>query len=157
MPRRAMRLDLRRMSSCPSRVIEPLRFAKSPMIERMVVVLPAPLRPKSVTTSPALTSKVIPCRTWLSPYQACTSRTASCTSAMTRPHVRFNHLGVIGNLGVGPFSQNLAACQYRNPVRQIGDDGEVMLHHQYGAILGHPADERRGALDVFRSHTGHRF
>src|SRR5881394_2585763 len=102
--------------------MEPLRFARSPMIERMVVVLPAPLRPNRVTTSPALTSKVMPCRTWLSPYQACTSRTASCTSAMTGPHVSLNHLGVIGDLGVGSFSQNLAARQHCNSVGQIGDD-----------------------------------
>ena len=39
------------------------------MIAFSVVVLPAPLRPSRVTTSPRRTSKLTPCSTWLSPYQ----------------------------------------------------------------------------------------
>ena len=38
-----------------------------PMIERMVVVLPTPLRPMSAMHSPACTSSETPNRTWLSP------------------------------------------------------------------------------------------
>ena len=48
----------------------------SPMIERSVVVLPAPLRPSRVTISPFLTSKLSPCSALLSPYQAWRSRTS---------------------------------------------------------------------------------
>ena len=38
-----------------------------PMIDRMVVVLPTPLRPISAMHSPACTSSETPNRTWLSP------------------------------------------------------------------------------------------
>jgi hypothetical protein len=37
------------------------------MIERKVVVLPAPLRPMSVTTSPSPTVSETPCKMWASP------------------------------------------------------------------------------------------
>jgi hypothetical protein len=37
------------------------------MIERMVVVLPMPLRPRSVTASPACTESETPKSTWLVP------------------------------------------------------------------------------------------
>src|ERR1700748_1980683 len=58
--------------------MEPVRLPMIPMIDFSVVVLPAPLRPSSVTTSPAFTSNLIPCRMWDSPYQAsrfCTDST----------------------------------------------------------------------------------
>ena len=61
----------------PSNAIEPSRRGTMPMIDFSVVVLPAPLRPSSVTTSPAGTSNVTPCSTCDSPYQALSSRTAS--------------------------------------------------------------------------------
>ena len=38
-----------------------------PMMESRVVVLPAPLRPISVTTSPSPTVSDTPCRMWASP------------------------------------------------------------------------------------------
>src|SRR6185503_13386095 len=151
MPCRAMRLDLSRISSCPSYLIEPLRLASMPMMARMVVVLPAPLRPSSVTTSPALTSKFMPCRTWLSPYQPCTSRTASCASAMSRPHVGFHHLRVLGHFRVGALRQHLAARQHGVAFEQFGDHREVVLHHQHRAVLGDALDEGGGALDVLRA------
>ena len=60
-----------RTVSRPLNTIGPRRAAgTSPMIDFMVVVLPAPLRPSSVTTSPSATRKSTPCSTWLSPYQA---------------------------------------------------------------------------------------
>src|SRR5215472_6607471 len=110
------------MSSRPSSVIEPLRLASRPIIARMVVVLPAPLRPRSVTTSPAFTSKVMPWRMWLSPYQACTSRTASSwVSGMAGPHISFDDLRIGGDLGVGSLGQHLAAGEHRDAVREVGD------------------------------------
>src|SRR5262245_53059126 len=136
MPCRAMRLDLRPINSWPWNLIEPLRLASIPMMARMVVVLPAPLRPSKVTTSPAFTSKVMPCSTWLSPYQALRSRTLSCTSAMARPHVGFDDLGVLRDLGIVALGQNLAARQDGDPLRQVRDHRQVVLHHQYRAVLG---------------------
>ena len=68
-----------------------------PMIDFSVVVLPAPLRPSSVTTSPSKTSKVTPCRMWDSPYQACSSfdrqqRRACPDSGMADPEIGLAHV-----------------------------------------------------------------
>ena len=46
--------------SLPWNVMIPLPGRSSPEMVRSVVVLPAPLVPMSVTTSPSSTSKVIP-------------------------------------------------------------------------------------------------
>jgi hypothetical protein len=51
-PACAMSFEALRMSSWPSKRTEPVRLATIPMIDLSVVVLPAPLRPNSVTTSP---------------------------------------------------------------------------------------------------------
>ena len=58
MPARAISFDGRPISSRPSKRTEPVRWPTMPMIDFSVVVLPAPLRPSSVTTSPARTSKL---------------------------------------------------------------------------------------------------
>src|SRR5262245_53923062 len=153
MPSRAMRLGARPISSLPSKAIEPWRSPISPMMARMVLVLPAPLRPSSVTTSPALTSKVMPCSTWLSPYQPCTSRTESesWTSAMAdrvarvraRPHVSLDHPRILGHFGIWTFCQDLTPRQHSDTVGEIGNHREVVLDHQHGPVLGDAPDERR--------------
>jgi hypothetical protein len=48
------------------------------MIERMVVVLPTPLRPISETTWPGSTVKLMPNSTWLRPYDVWIDWTSSC-------------------------------------------------------------------------------
>ena len=86
---RAARSGWRR--ACRSRALRtrssPRAAGTIPMIDFSVVVLPAPLRPSSVTTSPAVTSNVTPCSTCDSPYQAFSSRTAS-SAARRRPVLR---------------------------------------------------------------------
>ncbi len=62
-----MRNEVSPRSSRPSKVIEPPCGGVIPMIERMVVVLPMPLRPSRVTTSPRRTSISTPNSTWLWP------------------------------------------------------------------------------------------
>ena len=52
MPALAILLEGQLIVSCPLKVIDPLRSATIPMIDLIVVVLPAPLRPSKVTTSP---------------------------------------------------------------------------------------------------------
>ena len=56
-----------RLMSRPSKVTRPRRGATMRMIERKVVVLPAPLRPSSATTFPAGTASDTPWMTWDSP------------------------------------------------------------------------------------------
>src|SRR5690606_29936905 len=110
------------------------------MMDFMVVVLPAPLRPRRVTTSPLRTSKFIPCRMWDSPYQECRSLTASSTPSaplplsIAGPHIRLDHFRILRHRLVIAFGQNLAAAQNGNGVRQFGDDTQIVLDHQDGAV-----------------------
>ena len=60
MPIRAILSEDARMMSWLLKRIEPVRLPMMPMIDFSVVVLPAPLRPSSVTTSPAFTLKLMP-------------------------------------------------------------------------------------------------
>src|SRR5262245_29227010 len=111
-----------------------------PMIDFSVVVLPAPLRPRSVTTSPANTSKVTPCRTWDSPYQAWRSSTARSGSAMAsiaRSQVGFDHLGIPRHAGVVALGDDLAAGEHRDGVGQVFHHAQVVLDHQDGAVGRH--------------------
>src|SRR5258707_15038729 len=133
-----------------------------PMIARKVVVLPAPLRPRSVTSSPSPTEKFIPCRMCDSPYQACRSATRSSSlckiavSGMAGPHIGLDDLGVLRNLRVGALCQDLSAGQDGDGVREIGDDREIMLDHQYRAIRRHRPDQRRDARNILLAKPGHR-
>ena len=68
---------LARPSRGPRRRPSPMRFSTMPMTDFRVVVLPAPLRPSSVTSSPRPISKPTPCRMCDSPYQACRPATLS--------------------------------------------------------------------------------
>src|SRR3954447_3451766 len=128
-----------------------------PMIDFSVVVLPAPLRPSSVTTSPALTSKVTPCRMWDSPYQACRSFTASSArsgadSFTARPHIGFAHFRVGRNSRVVAFRQHAPARQHGDAVGDAGDDAEIVLHHQHGAVRRDALDQRCDAVDILVPH-----
>src|SRR5580692_10806319 len=109
-----------------------------PMTDFSVVVLPAPLRPSSVTTSPAFTLKSMPCRMWDSPYQAsrfCTDNTGApepgagfvaaaviAASTMTGPQIGFLDALVLGQIGVVAFRKHMTARQHGDDVGQIGDD-----------------------------------
>src|SRR3954447_23006628 len=106
-----------------------------PITDFSVVVLPAPLRPSSVTTSPSFTWKLTPCRMCDSPYQACRSFTArTCapsafaaglvavfTSGMTGSQIGFLDPRVLGELGIIAFREHLPARQHRDDVGEIGD------------------------------------
>src|SRR5690349_12139275 len=110
-----------------------------PMIDLSVVVLPAPLRPSSVTTSPARTSKVAPCSTCDSPYQACRSSTASSApSGMAHSQIGLAHLGVGRDAGVVALGEHPAAREHRDAVAEVGDHAEIVLDHQHGAVGRHP-------------------
>ena len=54
-------------TSCPAKRIAPDRAGVSPMMERMVVVFPMPLRPIRATISPVETRSDMPNSTWLRP------------------------------------------------------------------------------------------
>src|SRR5579872_3994659 len=126
------------------------------MIAFNVVVLPAPLRPRSVTTSPAEIVNSTPCSACDSPYQAWRSRTASNGSAMTGPDIGFAHLGVRLHLRIGALSEDLAAGEHGVGVQEIGDHREIMLDHEHAPPLGHALDEPGDALDILAPEACHR-
>src|SRR5207249_3990110 len=123
-----------------------------------VVVLPAPLRPSSTTTSPALTSKVTPWSTWDSPYQACSPSTfrSGAVLAMADSEIGFAHTGVGRHRIVVAFRQDPPARQHRDPVGEIGNHAEIVLDHQHGAIGRNPLDQGADAPDVLVAHPRHR-
>src|SRR5450755_2289783 len=105
------------MVSLPSSFTEPLRWLTMPMIDFSVVVLPAPLRPSRVTTSPCATSKLTPCRICDSPYHDCRSRTLSiapdeAASGMRDSQVRLDHVRVLRDRGVVALRQHLSAREH---------------------------------------------
>src|SRR5712671_1477000 len=162
MPALAIRFEAWPMSSSPARLIEPRRLPTMPMIARRVVVLPAPLRPSKVTSSPAPMVKFMPCRMCDSPYQAWRSATRSnslcrtAVSGMPSPHIGLDDFRVPGNLRVGALRQDLPAGQDGDGVRQIGDYREIVLDHQHRAVCRDRLDQRRDARDVLLPEAGHR-
>src|SRR4029079_10027917 len=112
------------MVSRPSNTMEPSRWLTMPMMDFSVVVLPAPLRPRSVTTSPARTSRPTPCRMWESPYQALSALTDSsgvAESAIALPQVSLDHVRICGDGLVVALGKDFSPLQHRDAVRQIGD------------------------------------
>src|ERR1700761_5062848 len=112
MPSRAMTFEGRPTVSLPPKVTEPVRLPTIPMIDFKVVVLPAPLRPSSVTSSPRPISKLTPCRTCDSPHQAGRLSTLSSASGMSRPDIGFDDQRILLPRRVRSFGQHLAARQH---------------------------------------------
>src|SRR5581483_11887985 len=140
-PWRAIRYGWSAIVSVPAIFTEPLRFGVSPIPDFRVVLLPAPLRATSVTSSPARTSRSTPWSTCDSPYQACSPLIESSASAMLRPQVGGDHGGVLRNRLVLALGQHLASREHGDAVRELGDDAQVVLHHQHGPVLRHPLDQ----------------
>src|ERR1700758_3063304 len=149
MPCLAILFDARPHISWPSNWIEPRARPSMPMIPRRVVVLPAPLRPSRVTTSPWRISKLMPWRICDSPYQPWRSATLSSVvvaadaSGMPRPHIGFDHGRIGRDLGIDALGQDLAARQHGDAIRQIGDNRKIMFDHEHRAVLGDALDEPR--------------
>src|SRR6202161_4076350 len=148
-PERAIRSDEGRMISLPSKRIEPLRLLMMPITDFSVVVLPAPFRPSSVTTSPGFTWKLMPCRMWDSPYQASrfwTARVGAAdaavavvasaifTSTMAGPQIGFLHTRIFRQLGIVTLRQHMTARQHGDDIGQVRNDAEIMFDHQDGVL-----------------------
>src|SRR5882757_8372017 len=108
-----------------------------PMMALRVVVLPAPLRPSSVTTSPGMTSKVTPWSTCDSPYQASSPSSASSgvvASRIADPEIGFADQRVGRHRLVVAFSKHAPTGEHRDAVRELRDHAEIVLDHQHRAV-----------------------
>src|ERR1700716_1108258 len=169
-PMRAIRSDEVRMISVLLNRTEPVRLPMMPITDFKVVVLPAPLRPSRVTTSPAFTLKLMPCRMCDSPDQACRSETDSTsapagfaaaasaifTSGMTGPQIGFLDALVSGKVRVVAFGEHVTARQNRDDVGEGGDHAQIVLDHQDGVLRRDALDQRGDLVDVLVAHAGHR-
>src|SRR5258706_16318141 len=161
MPWRAITFDESPMSSWPSWRTDPVRCPTIPMIDLSVVVLPAPLRPSRVTTSPPATSNAAPCRICDSPYQAWRSRTDSseapgAPSGMAGPQIRPHDVRMLRHGGVVALGENLAAREHGDVIRERRHDREVVLDHEHRAVGGDLLDQRRDPFHVFVRHARRR-
>src|SRR5260370_23176965 len=132
-----------------------------PMIDFSVVVLPARLRPSSVTTSPEKTSKSAPWSTWDSPYQACSPVMASKGAtavglSMADPEIGLAHDRIGRNCLIIALCQHTAAGEDGDAVREVGNHAESVLQHQHVARGGDRLDESADTIDVLVSHACHR-
>ena len=143
MPVRAIASEDMPTSSRPSKRTEPRRCSTMPMIDFSVVVLPTPLRPRSVTTSPGCTSKrdaVQNVRLAIPGFEPvhCQhgARLGWRFSIMAGPEIGFAHGGISRYGLVIAFGEHLAAGEHRNAIAQIRHYAEIMLDHQHGARGG---------------------
>src|SRR5262245_28045623 len=107
-----------------------------------VVVLPAPLAPISVTSSPCLTSRSMPLTALMPPSEIVSPRTSSkgasqvgCDDGGVALHLRGNTLGDL-----------LAVIEHGNPVAQAHHEPHVVLDEKQRLAVG--ADALKQALQI---------
>src|SRR5690349_9657 len=143
--------------SAPPQVTVPSTCRCRPMTERRSVVLPAPLRPTSVTTSPGSTRRSTADRTLASPYQAERPETSRVWSDMLfsgLPEVGGDDLLVVADLLVGALCEDLARLQDGHGVGERADHVHVVVDKDDRPAVRHLLDEGDGAVDVLQPHAG---
>src|SRR5882672_6146478 len=103
------------------------------MMALSVVDFPAPLRPASITTSPAPSVRLAPNNTRARPYPA--SRPASSSSA--KVHLLHPRIGPY--FGRRPARDHLSSMEHDNAVGMAEHDIHVVLgeEHDIGVVFGH--------------------
>src|SRR5207302_2903197 len=134
MPRRAMSSGLWLVISLPSKVIRPALFTM-PLIERSVVVLPAPLAPRMATIDPGSTDTETPCSALIAPYPAWTSVSSSSAIFFRRSEVGRNHPLVFLHFARRPLRDLLAEVEGPHLVGELHDEVHVMLHDQQRQVV----------------------
>ena len=153
----------RRVASMPSSTTDPCACRCRPMTERSSVVLPAPLRPTRVTTSPWPTVRSTSRRACASPYQA-------DSPATSRRRVELSHGGVTlwaaqvgrddplvgAHLLVAALGEHGPDCS--TVTRSASEPTTCMLWSTSTTVrpARDPLDQRDGAVDVLDAHAGGR-
>src|SRR5213079_996390 len=137
-------------SGSESSVIVPRAGWSSPEMVLSVVVLPAPLLPRTATISPRPTSSPTPLSARILPYETSSPSTRSMpTLALARPEIRLDDPRVPLDLPRRPLGDLLAVVEHRHPVRHLHDHAHVVLDQddrepEVGDELAHEPHERRG-------------
>src|SRR6218665_2222804 len=146
----------------PCNVISPPGGLIMPEMARMVVVLPAPLEPISVTTWPRGTSSEMPCSTCTLPYPPsrflmCSMVKSWCLSCRRAAEVGFDDLRVGLYVGGPAFGNLLAKVQHQDLVANAHHHVHVVLDQDHGdAVVANLADDGHQFLDVRRRQSRRR-
>src|SRR5439155_2169045 len=143
MPRRASSGVGVRVMSCCSNLMLPADARHRPMMVRRQVVLPAPLRPRSMVSELGATAKSTPCRMWYWPMCVLTPR--SSRSSDTRDtQIGLLHDRRGGHFGRRTLRDELALMQHDDAVGERAHHVHLVLDQQDGlvALRLDVADER---------------
>ena len=77
-------------------------------------------------------------------------------SGMAGPEIGLAHGRIGRDRCVIALREHPAAGEHGDAVAQVGDDAQIVLDHQHGAVRGRRADQRADALDILVAHAGGR-
>src|SRR5688500_4524787 len=125
-------------SAAPSKLMAPEAWRSSPMIVRISVVLPAPLRPMRPANWPAPTSMLTPRRIPTGPIE---TETASSRNMRRLPDHVAAHLFGVQHLAGLPVGDDLAVVK--------SDHARGIARHDLHVVLD---EQHRYALPAHRAH-----
>src|SRR5258706_3388953 len=137
MPARAISGVAAAVMSRPRKWTAPRLAFHSPMMVLNVVVLPAPLRPRSTVISPSGTSRSTPWRMWYWPMCVCTPaslRSASAIFGRRYAEVGLLHDGRRHHGGRIPIGDDTPFVQDEDAIGEGADHFELVLDQQHRAI-----------------------
>src|SRR2546427_10286871 len=113
--------------SRPLSRIDPVDCRRRPITHRSSVVLPAPFRPTSVTSSPSPTCSETSRSAWASPYRAERPSTSSAGLGMSLPQVCGDDGGVLADGGVSALRDHAALLQHAHLVGELRPDAHAVV------------------------------
>src|SRR6267142_2052543 len=157
MPRRASSGVGVRVMSCWSNRTLPAEARHRPMIVRREVVLPAPLRPRSMVSEFGATLKATPCRMWYWPM--CVLTPLSCSrSGTSDSEIGFLHDRRRNDFGGRALGDELALVQHDDAVGERAHHVHLVLDEQHGlvALRLDVADQVEDHRHLVDAHAGGR-
>src|SRR5215510_7377296 len=155
MPSSSTRRGAARVMSSPSKAIRPALGTSTPEIAFNGVVLPAPLAPMRVTSSPLRTSKDSPRTAATLPYRHSSASTVSTRVSLAE--VGADYFGVALDLGRGAARDGPSLVQAHDAIGYVHHHLHVVLDEEHGdaerADLPELRHEPRG---LHRVHAGDR-
>src|SRR5690606_12263775 len=155
-PFRAITWVGRNWIASPSNRTAPRTTGESPMIDRSVVLFPAPFLPRSTVTSPRGTPKETPCRMWCRPitvWRSLNSRSMNNPSQVDRLHPFVPH-----DLLRRSLRQKTSAGQHQHPVRKVENQVHLVFDQEKGPFpsLLQKAEQLQDGRHLFPGHAGGR-